>query len=414
LDVPKPCADYSAAREIRVMAQRAIGRPSPTFAIFEKAAALRAQGRDIISLVAGEPDFDTPDHIKQAACDAIWRGETKYSAVAGIMPLREAIADKFKRENGLDYKPSQIIVGTGGKHVIFNALFATLSPGDEVIIPAPYRVSYPDMVTLCGGTPVFVVASPADGFKLRPEALDGAITDRTRWIILNSPANPTGATYTAAELKAITDVLMRHPQVWVLSDDIYEHLIYGRAEFATPAQVEPRLWKRTLTVNGVSKTYAMTGWRIGYGGGPDKLIRAMDATQSQQTSGACSIAQWAALDALRGPQDFVARNRAAFAQRRDIVVSLLRHAPHLSCRTPEGAFYVFPSCAEAVGRIAASGRRIANDEDFAAELLEQEGVATVPGSAFGLAGHIRLSYATSNDALVEACSRINRFCSSLR
>jgi aspartate aminotransferase len=395
------------------MSQR-LGRPSPTFAIFEKAAAMRAQGRDIISLVAGEPDFDTPDHIKQAACEAIWRGETKYAAVSGIMPLREAVADKFKRENGLDYKPAEIIVGTGAKHVIFNALFATLQAGDEVIIPAPYWVSYPDMVTLCGGVPVFVATTQAHGFKITPDAVEQAITPRTRWIILNSPSNPSGATYTRDELRLVTDVLMRHPHVWVLADDIYEHLIYGDTPFATPAAVEARLRERTLTVNGVSKTYAMTGWRVGYGGGPRELIKAMDAMQSQQTSGVCSIAQWAALEALRGAQDSVARNRAAFAERRNLVITALGAVQRLDCPVPDGAFYVFPSCAAAIGHVAPNGAQIANDEDFAAALLDAVGVATVPGSAFGSEGHFPISYAAAHDTLHEACHRIGRFCAALR
>jgi aspartate aminotransferase len=389
-------------------------KPSATIVITQKARDLKAQGRDVISLSVGEPDFDTPDNIKEAAIAAIRRGETKYTPVSGIVPLREAIARKFKRENGLDYKPSQTIVGTGGKQVIYNALLATLNPGDEVIIPAPYWVSYPEIIGLCGGTPVFVECTMAHNFKLQPEPLERAITPKTKWIILNSPSNPTGAAYTRAEMKAITDVLMRHPHVWVLTDDMYEHLTYGDFEFVTPAQVEPGLYERTLTMNGVSKAYAMTGWRIGYAAGPEHLIQAMDFVQGQQTSGATSIAQWAAVEALNGPQDHLTVFRKAFQERRDLVVSMLNQSKYLKCPMPEGAFYVYPSCAEAMGKTAPSGKVLKTDEDFVSELLETEGVAAVHGSAFGLGPNFRISYATSNAALEDACHRVQRFCGSLR
>ena len=389
-------------------------KPSATIEITQKARELKAKGRDVISLSVGEPDFDTPDNVKEAAKRAIDRGETKYTPVSGIVPLREAIARKFKRENGLDYKPSQTIVGTGGKQVIYNALLATLNPGDEVVVPTPYWVSYPEMVVLCGGTPVFVETNLEDAFKLKPEPLERAITSQTKWIILNSPSNPSGAAYARDELKALTDVLVRHPQVWVLTDDMYEHLTYGDFEFVTPAQVEPALYERTLTMNGVSKAYAMTGWRIGYAGGPEQLVKAMDFVQGQQTSGACSISQWAAVEALDGPQDHLARFRAAFEERRDLVVSMLNQTRGLRCPTPEGAFYVYPSCAEAIGRVSPTGRTIETDEDFVSELLETEGVAAVHGSAFGLGPNFRISYATSNQLLEEACHRIQRFCGALR
>lgn len=389
-------------------------KPSATIVITQKARDLKAQGRDVISLSVGEPDFDTPDNIKAAAKAAIDRGETKYTPVSGIVPLREAIATKFKRENGLDYKASQTIVGTGGKQVIYNALLATLNPGDEVIVPRPYWVSYPEMVGLCGGTPVFVETTMEHSFKLQPEPLERAITQKTKWIILNSPSNPSGAAYTREEMKAITDVLMRHPQVWMLTDDMYEHLTYGDFEFVTPAQVEPNLYDRTLTMNGVSKSYAMTGWRIGYAAGPEKLIKAMDFVQGQQTSGACSIAQWAAVEALNGPQDHLKVFKQAFEERRDLVVSMLNQSKYLRCPMPEGAFYVYPSCAEAMGKTAPSGKRLETDEDFVSELLETEGVAAVHGSAFGLGPNLRISYATSNAVLEDACNRIQRFCGSLR
>jgi aspartate aminotransferase len=388
-------------------------KPSATIAVTQKARDLKNAGRDIVSLSIGEPDFDTPDNIKRAAIAAIERGETKYTPVAGIAPLREAIAAKFKRENGLDYKASQTIVGTGGKHILFNAFLATLNKGDEVLMPAPYWVSYPDMVAIAGGTPIAVETKMEHGFKLQAVDLDKAITPKTKWLILNSPSNPSGAAYTRAELKALTDVLLRHPQVWVLTDDIYEHLTYGDFTFVTPAEVEPNLMDRTLTMNGVSKSYAMTGWRIGYAAGPAKLIQAMDMLQGQQTSGACSIAQWASVEALNGPQDFIPKRRKIFEARRDLVVSMVNQAKYLKCPSPEGAFYVYPSCAEAIGRKTPDGKKIEGDEDFVAALLEAEGVAVVQGSAFGLGPNFRISYATSTEVLEDACRKIQRFCASL-
>ena len=389
-------------------------KPSATLVMTQKARDLKAQGRDVISLSVGEPDFDTPDHIKEAAIDAIRRGETKYPPVSGIMPLREAIARKFKRENGLDYKPTQTIVSTGGKHVIYNAMLATLNPADEVLIPRPYWVSYPEIVALCGGTATFAETTMEHGFKLQPDELERNITPKTKWLMLNSPSNPTGGAYTRAEMKALTDVLMRHPHVWVLTDDMYEHLVYGDFEFVTPAQVEPALYERTLTMNGVSKAYAMTGWRIGYAAGPEKLVKAMDFVQGQQTSGATSVSQWASVQALDGPQDHLAVFKKAFQERRDLVVSMLNQAKYLKTPVPEGAFYVYPSCAEAIGRKAPSGKTLETDEDFVTELLESEGVAAVHGSAFGLGPNLRISYATSNALLEDACQRIQRFCGSLR
>ncbi len=388
-------------------------KPSATIVLTQMARDLKAKGKDVISLSVGEPDFDTPQNIKDAAIAAIQRGETKYTPVAGIPALREAISAKFKRENRLDYKPSQIIVGTGGKQVLFNAFMATLNKGDEVIIPAPYWVSYPEMAALCGGVPVSIPTSIDNGFKLTAEALEKAITPRTKWFLFNSPSNPSGAAYTWAELKALTDVLVRHPHVWILTDDMYEHLTFGDFTFCTPAEVEPSLYDRTLTVNGVSKAYAMTGWRIGYAGGPEKLIKAMDMVQGQQTSGACSIAQWAAVEALNGPQDFIPMSKKVFEERRDLVVSMLNQARGISCPTPEGAFYVYPSCAGVIGKKAPSGKVIATDEDFVMELLNDEGVATVHGSSFGQGPNFRVSYATSNDKLEEACRRIQRFCNAL-
>ena len=389
-------------------------KPSATIAVSQKARELKAAGRDVIGLGAGEPDFDTPDNIKQAAKAAIDRGETKYTPVAGIPELRQAICDKFSRENGLSYEPAQTIVGTGGKQILFNAFMATLNAGDEVVIPRPYWVSYPEMVALCGGTPVFAETTLEKGFKLQPQALDEAITDKTKWVMLNSPSNPSGAAYSKEEMRALTDVLVKHEHVWVLTDDMYEHLLYTGEEFATPAAVEPRLYDRTLTMNGVSKAYAMTGWRIGYAGGPETLIKAMDKVQGQQTSGACSIAQWAAVEALNGPQDFISERREVFRERRDLVVSMLNQAKGLACPTPEGAFYVYPSCEGTLGRTAPSGRVIESDEDFVTELLDAEGVAVVHGSAFGLGPNFRISYATSMDALTTACERIQRFCAELR
>lgn len=389
-------------------------KPSATIAVSQKARELKAAGRDVIGLGAGEPDFDTPDNIKEAAIDAIKRGETKYTPVAGIPPLREAIAKKFKRENGLDYDPSQVIVGTGGKQILFNALMATLNEGDEVIIPAPFWVSYPEMVAICGGTSVPIATSIESKFKLSPEALEAAITPKTKWLIFNSPSNPSGGAYSHDELKALTDVLMRHPHVWVLTDDMYEHLVYDDFKFVTPAEVEPKLYDRTLTMNGVSKAYAMTGWRIGYAAGPIELIKAMDMIQGQQTSGACSIAQWAAVEALNGPQDFIETNKTLFKGRRDLVVSMLNQAVGIECPSPEGAFYVYPSCAALIGKTAPSGKVIETDADFVTELLETEGVAVVHGSAFGQGPNFRISYATSDELLEEACTRIQRFCGSLK
>ncbi|MCA1952396.1 MAG: pyridoxal phosphate-dependent aminotransferase [Hyphomicrobiales bacterium] len=388
-------------------------KPSATIAVTQMARDLKAKGKDVISLSVGEPDFDTPQNIKDAAIAAIQRGETKYTPVAGIVPLREAIAAKFRRENGLDYKPSQTIVGTGGKQVLFNAFMATLNPGDEVVIPAPYWVSYPEMILLCGGTPVYVETTIENNFKLTPEQLDRAITPRTKWFMFNSPSNPSGAAYSRSELKALTDVLMKHKHVWILTDDMYEHLVFGDFVYTTPAQVEPGLYERTLTMNGVSKAYAMTGWRIGYAAGPEPLIKAMDMIQGQQTSGACSIAQWAAVEALNGPQDFIPRSKKAFEERRDLVVAMLNQANGIKCPKPEGAFYVYPSCAGLIGKKAPSGKIIANDEDFVMELLATEGVATVHGSSFGLGPNFRVSYATSNDKLEEACRRIQRFCAQI-
>jgi len=389
-------------------------KPSATIAVTNKARELKAAGRDVIGLGAGEPDFDTPENIKEAAIKAIREGKTKYTAVDGIPELKAAIAAKFKRENNLTYAPNQITVGTGGKQVLYNALMATLNPGDEVIIPAPYWVSYPDMVELAGGTPVPVVCTAEHGFKLQPADLEKAITPKTKWIILNSPSNPTGAAYTEAELKTITDVLVRHPHVWVMTDDMYEHLVYDNFKFTTVAQIEPKLYDRTLTVNGVSKAYSMTGWRIGYAGGPTQLIKAMATIQSQSTSNPASISQWAALEALTGPQDFIATNAELFKGRRDLVVSMLNQANGIQCPRPEGAFYVYPSCAGTMGKTSPSGKKLATDEDFVTELLESEGVAVVQGSAFGLGPAFRISYATKNSDLEEACNRIQRFCANLR
>ena len=384
-------------------------RPSPTVAVTAKAKELKAAGMDIIGLGAGEPDFDTPDNIKNAAIDAIRRGETNYTQPDGIPELKAAICAKFKRENGLDYTPSQVIVSTGGKQVLFNALLATLNPGDEVIIPAPYWVSYPDMVLLGGGTPVIVEAQIEANFKMTPEQLESAITPKTKWLIFNSPSNPTGSGYTRAELKALTDVLLRHPQVWVMTDDMYEHIIFGDYEFTTPAQVEPQLYDRTLTCNGVSKAYAMTGWRIGYAAGPEVLIKAMVKIQSQSTTNPSSISQWAAVEALTGPQDYIPMARAAFERRRDLVVRLLNDIPGIICPLPEGAFYVYPSIKGLIGKVTKSGKLIENDEVFDTALLEDEGVAVVFGAAFGLSPNFRISYATSDDILSDACARIARF-----
>ncbi len=389
-------------------------KPSPTIAISAMAMELKAAGKDIIALSAGEPDFDTPDNIKAAAKAAIDAGKTKYTAPDGIPELKQAIAAKFKRENGLDYQPAQVSVGTGGKQVLYNALIATLNPGDEVIIPAPYWVSYPDMVLLGGGTPVIVEATPENSFKLAPEQLETAITPRTKWLIFNSPSNPSGAGYSKDELKRLTDVLMRHPHVWLMTDDIYEHISYPPFEFCTPVEVEPGLYDRTLTVNGVSKAYAMTGWRIGYAGGPVELIAAMRKVQSQSTSNPCSISQWAAVEALHGPQDYIQFSREAFQRRRDLVVSMLNQANGIQCQTPEGAFYVYPSIKDCIGKATPGGTVIEDDEVFCTELLEAEGVAAVFGAAFGLSPNFRVSYATSDELLEQACQRIQRFCGSLR
>ena len=389
-------------------------QPSLTLAVSAKANKLKAQGVDVIAFGVGEPDFDTPDHIKEAAIAAMRRGETRYTAVDGTPELKKAVAAKFKRENGLDYTPAQIIVGTGGKQVLYNALMATLDAGDEVVIPAPYWVSYPDIVALCDATPVAVNCPQNNGFKLRPEDLDAAITPKTKWLILNSPSNPTGAGYTADELRGLAAVLLKHPHVWVLTDDMYEHLVFDDFKFATIAQVEPLLYDRTLTMNGVSKAYCMTGWRIGYAGGPVKLIKAIATLQSQSTSNPSSISQAAAVAALSGPMDFVPKHNAIFQQRRDLVVDMLNKAKGLLCPRPDGAFYVYPSCAGAIGRKTPQGRRIENDSDFVEYLLEAEGVAVVQGAAFGLSPHFRISYATSTEALRDACTRIQRACAALK
>src|SRR6266850_7247629 len=390
-------------------------KPSATIAVTDKARALKAAGRDVIGLGAGEPDFDTPDNIKKAAIKAIEAGKaSKYTAVEGLAELKQAVVDKFKRENNLDYKPNQIIVSTGGKQVLYNALMVTLNPGDEVIVPAPYWVSYPDMVLLAGGEPVIVPTRMKDGFKMKPEALEKAITPKTKWIIFNSPSNPTGAAYTRAELKAVTDVLEKHPHVHVMTDDMYEHLVYDDFRFTTPAEVEPSLYERTLTVNGTSKAYCMTGWRIGYAGGPEPLIKAMAMIQSQSTSNPTAVSQWAAVEALDGPQDFIPKHNAIFKERRDLCVSMLNQARGIQCPKPEGAFYVYPSCAGTIGRTASTGKKLGNDEDFVTELLEAEGVAVVQGSAFGLGPAFRISYATKTEDLEEACRRIQRFCGNLK
>ncbi len=389
-------------------------KPSATIAVTDKARALKAAGRNVISLGAGEPDFDTPENIKEAAIRAIREGKTKYTNVDGIVELKQAIVDKFQRENNLDYKVEEVTVGTGGKQVLYNALLATLNPGDEVVIPAPYWVSYPEIVALAGATPVIIETTMEAGFRLTPEALEKAITPKTKWVILNSPSNPSGAAISLEELKALAAVLMRHPHVWVLTDDMYEHLIYDGFKFATIVEAEPALKDRTLTMNGVSKAYAMTGWRIGYAAGPVTLIKAMAKLQSQSTSNPSSIAQWAAVEALNGPQDFIAKNAEIFRERRDLVVSMLNQAQGITCPRPEGAFYVYPSCAGVIGKTTPDGVKLNTDEDFVTALLEAEGVAVVHGSAFGLAPFFRISYATSNAQLEDACTRIQRFCASLR
>ncbi len=398
---------FLAARLSRV-------KPSATIAISAKANALKAQGKNIIALSFGEPDFDTPDNIKEAAIKAIRSGDTKYTAVDGTAKLKEAIVAKFKRENGLNYTTKQVTVGTGGKQVLYNAFMATLSAGDEVIIPAPYWVSYPDMVLLAEGTPVFVACTQETGFKMKAADLEKAITPKTKWVLLNSPSNPSGAAYTHTELKAITDVLVRHPHVWVLTDDMYEHLVYDDFKFSTPAQIEPSLYNRTLTMNGVSKAYCMTGWRIGYAGGPEPLIKAMGDVQSQSTSNPCSISQAAAVEALNGTQDFIPKNNAVFKSRRDLVVKMLNQAQGLDCHTPEGAFYVYPSCAGLIGATTPTGQTLKNDEDVCGYLLESQGVAVVHGAAFGLSPHFRVSYAASTEVLEEACRRIQKACAELK
>ncbi len=389
-------------------------KPSPTIAVTTKAQELKAAGRDVIGLGAGEPDFDTPQNIKDAAIAAINAGKTKYTAVDGMPELKRAICAKFKRENGLDYTPAQITVGTGGKQTLYNALMATLNPGDEVIIPAPYWVCYPDMVLLAGGEPVVVEGPMQTGYKITADQLEAAITPKTKWFIFNSPSNPTGAGYSRDELKSLTDVLMRHPHVWVMTDDMYEHLAFDGFEFCTPAEVEPGLYDRTLTCNGVSKAYAMTGWRIGYAAGPVPLIKAMAKIQSQSTSNPSSVSQWAALEALNGPQDYIEMSRTVFQRRRDLVVAMLNEAEGIKCPTPEGAFYVYPNIAGCIGKTSAGGAKIVDDEAFATALLEETGVAVVFGAAFGLSPNFRVSYATSDEALTEACRRIQTFCKGLK
>ncbi len=388
-------------------------KPSPTIAVTTKAGELKAAGRDVIGLGAGEPDFDTPQNIKDAAIEAIRSGKTKYTPVDGIPELKQAICDKLQRDNHLQYTPAQISVGTGGKQILYNALMATLNPGDEVVIPAPYWVSYPDMVLLAGGEPIIAPATLEQDFKLTPEGLEAAITPKTKWLIFNSPSNPTGAGYSRDELKGLTDVLMRHPHVWVMTDDMYEHLAYDDFVFCTPAEVEPGLYDRTLTVNGVSKAYAMTGWRIGYAAGPEKLIGAMRKIQSQSTSNPCSVSQWAAVEALNGTQDYIATNNEKFVRRRNLVVSMLSEIDGVICPNPEGAFYVYPSIAGLIGKTSPAGAVIDTDEAFATALLEETGVAVVFGAAFGLSPNFRISYATSDEQLKEACTRIQDFCAKL-
>jgi len=389
-------------------------KPSPTIAVTTKANELKAAGEDVIGLGAGEPDFDTPQNIKDAAKRAIDAGKTKYTAVDGIPELKKAICDKFQRENGLSYAPNQVSVGTGGKQILYNALMATCNPGDEVIIPAPYWVSYPDMVLLAGGTPVAVAAGIQTNFKLTPAQLEAAITPKTKWFIFNSPSNPTGAGYTWDELRALCDVLLRHPHVWIMTDDMYEHLVFDDFKFCTPAQVEPKLYDRTLTCNGVSKSYAMTGWRIGYAAGPVALIKAMGTIQSQSTSNPCSVSQYAALEGLTGPQEFLTENKALFQRRRDLVVGMLNEAKGITCPKPEGAFYVYPDISGCIGKTSAGGAKITDDEAFATALLEETGVAVVFGAAFGLSPNFRVSYATSDTLLAEACQRIQSFCAGLK
>ena len=389
-------------------------KPSPTIAVSTKARELKEAGRDVIGLGAGEPDFDTPENIAAAGIRAIQEGKTRYTAPDGIIELKQAVCAKLKRDNALEYTPAQVSIGTGGKQILYNALMATLNPGDEVVIPAPYWVSYPDMVLLAGGEPVIAEASMQTGYKLTADQLEAAITPKTKWFIFNSPSNPTGAGYSWDELKALTDVLLRHPHVMVMTDDMYEHLAYGDFEFCTPAQVEPQLYDRTLTCNGVSKAYAMTGWRIGYAAGPEWLIGAMRKIQSQSTSNPCTISQWAAVEALNGTQDFIPKNNAVFKRRRDLVVRMLNEAEGIQCPTPDGAFYVYPSIAGLIGKTSKGGTVISDDEAFATALLEETGVAVVFGAAFGLSPNFRVSYATSDAALEDACTRIQAFCAALR
>jgi aspartate aminotransferase len=388
-------------------------KPSPTIAVSTKAAELKAAGRDVIGLGAGEPDFDTPEHIKEAASRAMAEGKTKYTAVPGIPELRRAICDKFKRDNGLDYTPEQVTVACGGKQSIYNALMATVNPGDQVVIPAPYWVSYPDITLLAEGEPVVVDCPESDGFKMTPAALDAAITPKTKWLILNSPSNPTGAAYSSDELAALGEVLKRHPHVWVMTDDIYEHIVYDGFEFSTIAQVVPELYDRTLTLNGLSKAYSMTGWRVGYAAGAVDLVKAMNKIQSQSTTSTSTISQWASVAALEGDHSFLAERNEVFRERRDLVVSMLNQATGLTCAMPEGAFYVYPSCAGAMGKKTPDGKVLETDEDFVTYLLEAEGVAAVHGEAFGLSPHFRVSYATSTEALEDACQRIQRACAAL-
>lgn len=388
-------------------------KPSPTIAVTSKAEELRAAGKDVIGLGAGEPDFDTVDYVKEAAIKAIQEGQTKYTAVDGTPELKDAICRKFKRQNGLDYSRENITVNCGGKHTIYNAFVATLNPDDEVIIPAPYWVSYPDMTLLAGGTPIFIEASASSDFKITPEQLEAAITTKTKWLILNSPSNPTGAAYSYSEMKLLTDVLLKHQNVWIFSDDIYEHIVYDKFQFYTPVAVEPKLKNRTLTMNGVAKGYAMTGWRIGFAGGPVELINAMRKVQSQSTSNPCSISQAASIAALNGPQGYLKNRALEFQKRRDIVVEMINEIPGLTCPTPEGAFYVYPCCAGLIGKITPNGKTIANDLDLVTYLLESAGVAVVHGEAFGLSPHFRISYATSENILIEACSRIKKACKAL-
>src|SRR5690349_21083179 len=389
-------------------------KPSPTMAMTALATELKAAGRDIVSLSVGEPDFDTPPNVQEAAIAAMRRGETRYTTFDRTIELKGAVCDKIKRENGIDYEQPQITISAGGKQVLYNAMVATINPGDEVVIQAPFWVSYPEMVLLCEGTPVPVPCPQNNGFKMRPEDLDAAITPRTKWLILNSPSNPTGAAYTEAELEGVAEVLLRHPNVWVMTDDMYEHLVYDDFDFKTIAQVEPRLYDRTLTVNGVSKTYCMTGWRIGYGGGPKALIKAMGAIQSNSTANPCSISQAAAIEALTGPQDFIPAHNRSFKERRDLVVSMLNQANGIHCPKPDGAFYVYPSCAGTMGKMAPSGKKLETDEDFVTELLGTEGVAVVQGTPFGYGPAFRISYATKTEDLEEACRRIQRFCGNLQ